>query len=208
MTKEEKVKEVLKRLHKVYPKPKTALEFKDPFQLLIATILSAQTTDKTVNLITPNLFKKYPSPKAFASENLPDIEKAISKVNFYRNKAKSIKEASKIIDEKYKGKVPDNMEELDALPGVARKTANVVLTNGYGKNEGIVVDTHVMRLSMKLGLTDKKDPEKIEEDLMKVVPKDQWGNFSNMLIHFGRDYCPAKPHECRSCPLNELCPDN
>ncbi len=207
MIKEEKVKEILNRLKKIYPTPKTALNFKNPFQLLVATILSAQTTDKTVNLLTPELFKKYPEPKAFANVSLTDLEKAISKVNFYRNKAKAIKEASKIIVEKYKGNVPDNMEELDGLPGVARKTANVVLTNGFGKNEGIVVDTHVMRLSKKLGLTDKKDPAKIEGDLMKIVPKNEWGNFSNMLIHFGREYCPARPHECRNCPLKELCPD-
>lgn len=208
MDRKTKVELILKRLKKVYPHPKTALNFKNPFHLLVATILSAQTTDKTVNLLTPELFKKYPNPEAFARAPLGELEKAISKVNFYKNKAKAIKEASKIIVEKYKSKVPDNMEQLDALPGVARKTANVVLTNAYGKREGIVVDTHVMRLSKKLGLTDKKDPTKIEEDLMKIVPRQEWGNFSNMLIHFGRQYCPARPHECSDCPLKELCPDN
>lgn len=207
MTKEEKVKEILKRLYKVYPHPKTALLYKNPWQLLVATILSAQTTDKTVNTVTPILFKKYPTISDFAQSRLSELDKEIHKVNFHGSKAKSIQAAAKMILEKFKGKVPNNMEDLDSLPGVARKTANVVLGNAFGKNEGIVVDTHVMRLSQKLGLTDQKDPVKIEQDLMKVVPKSERTDFSHLLINHGRDICTARPHSCNNCPLGNLCPE-
>lgn len=207
MTKEEKVKLIIQRLSKVYPHPKTALNFTTPLELLVATILSAQATDKLVNLITPELFKKYQSAKEYADASVEEIDSMIKKVNFHNNKAKNIHAAAAIIAEKYKGKVPDNMEELDALPGVARKTANVVLGNAYHKAEGVVVDTHVMRLSTKLGLTEKKDPEKIEQDLMKIVPQEHWIDFSHMLILHGRDMCTARPHTCEGCPLGDLCPD-
>ncbi|MBI4080598.1 MAG: endonuclease III [Candidatus Levybacteria bacterium] len=207
MTREQKVQLIIKRLSKVYPNPKTALNFTTPLELLVATILSAQATDKLVNLITPELFKKYKTAKDYTDASVEDIDNMIKKVNFHNNKAKNIQAAAAIIAEKYKGKVPDNMEELDALPGVARKTANVVLGNAYHKAEGIVVDTHVMRLSTKLGLTDKKDPEKIEQDLMKIVPKEHWIDFSHMLILHGRDICTARPHTCEGCPLGDLCPD-
>lgn len=207
MSKEEKAKEIIKRLSKVYPNPHTALYYKTPLQLLIATILSAQTTDKLVNTITPGLFEKYKTAKDFANADLSELDKEISKVNFYYNKSKNIIAACKIIAEKYHGEVPQTMEELDALPGVARKTANVVLGNAFHKAEGIVVDTHVMRLSKKLGLTDKNDPVKIEQDLIKIVPKDKWIDFSHLLINFGREYCPARPHKCDNCPLGDLCPD-
>ncbi len=205
--KKQKVREILKRLYKIYPHPKTALNHSNPLELLIATILSAQTTDKLVNTLTPALFEKYHTAKDYADAPLPDLEKYINKVNFYKNKAKSIKAAAKIIDEKYHGKVPDTMEELDALPGVARKTANVVLGNAYHKAEGIVVDTHVRRLSKKFGFTTSDDPVKIEQDLMKIVPKENWIDFSHLLIKFGREYCPAHPHTCDECPLGELCPE-
>jgi endonuclease III len=209
MTPEEKVKKILPVLHKIYPDPKTALNYNTPFELLVATIMSAQTTDKLVNTLTPALFEKYPTPETMSKAPVDEIAKMISKVNFAGNKAKNIKAASEIIVDKHSGKVPDNMEDLDALPGVARKTANVVLGNAYHKAEGIVVDTHVMRLSTKLGLTDKKDPEKIEQDLMGLLLKDEWIDFSHMLILYGREYCPARPHDCDSCPLAEvgLCPD-
>lgn len=207
MTKQEKVKEILKRLYKVYPNPKTALLYKTPWELLIATILSAQATDKVVNIITPNLFKKYPTIKSFAESKLPELDKDISKVNFHTNKAKSIQAAASTILEKFKGKVPDNMEDLDSLPGVARKTANVVLGNAFKKAAGIVVDTHVIRLSQKLGLTFQKDPVKIEADLMKIVSKDKWIDFSHLLINHGRYMCTARPHSCNNCPLDNLCPD-
>lgn len=207
MTKPEKVREILKRLYTVYPHPKIALQFENPIQLLIATILSAQATDKVVNSMTPALFKKYKSAKDFAQADLKELDKDISKINFHQNKAKSIIGAAKMIMEKFNGRVPENMEDLDFLPGVARKTANVVLSSAFHKAEGIVVDTHVMRLSKKLGLTDKKDPEKIEKDLMEIVPKKNWIDFSHLLINFGRDYCPARPHKCYDCPLGTLCPD-
>lgn len=207
MNREEKVKEIIKRLSEVYPHPKTALDYSTPLELLIATILSAQATDKLVNTVTPALFAKYKTAKDYANASVDDIDAMISKVNFHRNKAKNIHEATKIIAEKYNGKVPDTMEELDALPGVARKTANVVLGNAYGKAEGIAVDTHVMRLSRRLGLTHETDPVKIEQDLMKIVPKDKWIDFSHLLINYGREYCPARPHVCADCPLGDLCPD-
>lgn len=207
MIKQDKVTEVLKRLHKVYPNPKTELKYSDPFQLLIATILSAQTTDKLVNLVTPGLFKKYRTAKDFAGSELSELSKDISRVNFYQNKAKNIKGAAQMIIDKFGGKVPDNMADLDSLPGVARKTANVVLGNAFKISEGIVVDTHVMRLSQKLGLTDQKDPVKIERDLMEIVPKKDWIDFSHLLINYGREFCPARPHVCNPCPLGDLCPD-
>lgn len=207
MTKEEKAREVLKRLYKVYPKPKTALLHKSPWQLLVATILSAQATDKIVNLVTPTLFAKYKTIEDFAKTAPEKLDRDIAKVNFHRNKAKSIVAAAKMILEKFKGIVPDNMEDLDSLPGVARKTANVILGSAFGKNEGIVVDTHVMRLSKKLGLTNQKTPEKIEQDLMKIIPRAKWTDFSFLLINFGRQFCPARPHICAACPLGDLCPD-
>ncbi len=205
MTKEEKVLEIIKRLRKIYPKPITALNFKTPFELLVATIMAAQCTDKLVNTVTPELFKKYPDPKAFAKASAQEIDKMISKVTFHGNKAKNIVAASKIIDEKYNGKVPDNMEDLDSLPGVARKTANVVLGNAYGKNEGVVVDTHVMRLAPKLGLTENdNDPVKIEEELMKIVPREFWTDFSNMLILSGREFYPKRANDYSAGPLEGL----
>lgn len=207
MTKEEKVLEILKRLKKQYPNPTTALKHSNALELLVATMLSAQTTDKLVNSLTPELFKHFKNVDDFANAQPEDLFPYISKVNFYGNKAKNIIAAAKMIKEKHAGKVPDTMEELDALPGVARKTANVVLWNAYGKNEGVCVDTHVMRLSQRLGLTDKKDPVKIEEDLMKIVPQKEWGDFSHLLILYGREFCPARPHVCSDCPLKELCPD-
>ncbi len=207
MTKPEKVKEILKRLYKVYSHPKTALDYKTPLELLVATILSAQATDKSVNLATPALFKRFKEASDYAEAETLEIDSFITKINFHQNKAKNIKAAAQIIVDKYNGQVPDNMADLDALPGVARKTANVVLGNAFKKAEGIVVDTHVMRLSQKLGLTDKKDPVKIEQDLMEIVPKDKWIDFSHLLINYGREYCPARPHVCADCPLKELCPD-
>lgn len=193
MTKEDKVKEVYTRLKKIYPHPKTALEFTNAFELLIATILSAQCTDKLVNTVTPELFKKYPDPQSMAKATVEDIDSLIKKVTFHGNKAKNIKAASEQIVEKHDGKVPDTMEDLDALPGVARKTANVVLGDAFHKSEGIVVDTHVIRAVGRLGLSNSDKPEKIEEDLMKIVPKDIWIEFPHLLILYGREYAPARP---------------
>jgi endonuclease-3 len=193
MTKEEKVKEVYKRLKKIYPHPKTALEFNNAFELLIATILSAQCTDKLVNTVTPDLFKKYPDSSSMAKASVEDIDSFIKKVTFHGNKAKNIKAAAEQIVQKHEGKVPDNMEDLDALAGVARKTANVVLGDAFHKSEGIVVDTHVIRAVGRLGLSDSEKPEKIEEDLMKIVPKEMWIEFPHLLILYGREYAPARP---------------
>lgn len=205
MTKQEKVLEIIRRLRKIYPHPKTALNFENPLQLLIATIMAAQCTDKLVNNVTPDLFKRYPNAKSFAKATPEEVDSMISKVTFHGNKAKNIVAACKIIDEKYGGKVPDNMEELDALPGVARKTANVVLGNAYGKNEGVVVDTHVMRLAPKLGLTENdNDPVKIEEELMKIVPRESWTDFSNMLILSGREFYPKRANDYSAGPLEGL----
>jgi endonuclease III len=207
MSKEEKVKLILERLYRVWPKPRTALIYKNPFELLISTILSAQATDKSVNIATPELFKKYPDPQSLSKATIKEVDKYIWNVNFHENKAKLIINCSKMLMDKFNGVVPDNMEDLDSLPGVARKTANVVLGNAFKKAEGIVVDTHVIRLTNKLGLTEQKDPVKIEVDLMKIVPKENWIDFSHLLIYFGREYCPARPHICSNCPLGDLCPD-
>lgn len=207
MDKKQKVKLIIERLYAIYPHPKIALFFSNPLELLVATILSAQATDKTVNTVTPDLFAKYKSAKDFADVPLEELDKAISKINFHTNKAKSIKAACQMIIDKFQGKVPDTMQDLDALPGVARKTANVVLGAAFGKSEGIVVDTHVIRLANKLGLTSSKDPVKIELDLMKIVPKEHWIDFSFLLINHGRDICTARSHKCDMCPLGDLCPD-
>jgi len=193
MTKEEKVKEVYTRLKKIYPNPKTALDFHNPFELLVATMLSAQCTDKLVNTITPELFKKYPDPTSMSKATLEDIDSLIKKVTFHNNKAKNIKAAAEQIVKEHAGKVPDSMKELDDLPGVARKTANVVLGDAFHKSEGIAVDTHVIRAVGRLGLSDSDKPEKIEEDLMKIVPKAWWIEFPHLLILYGREYAPARP---------------
>jgi len=207
MTKQEKALEIMKRLYKVYPHPKVELNFKTPFELLVATILAAQCTDKLVNTVTPALFKKYPTPKYMAQASVEDIDTFIVKTTFHSNKAKNIQAASKIIVEKHGGKVPQTMEELDALPGVARKTANVVLGSAFGIPSGIVVDTHGIRLSNKLGLSDAKDPVKIEQDLMALIPKDKWIDFGHLLTLHGRYTCTARPHTCDNCPLDDLCPE-
>ncbi|MEK7571555.1 MAG: endonuclease III [Patescibacteria group bacterium] len=204
MTKEEKVQEIIKRLSKIYPHPRTALHYEKPWELLVATMMAAQTTDKLVNTLTPDLFKKFPTIQAFADAPAEEIAEMIAKVNFHSNKAKNIKAAAQMIMEKFDGKVPDTMVDLDALPGVARKTANVVLGDAFGKTEGIVVDTHVIRLSNKLGLTTQKDPVKIEQDLMQIVPRNKWFPFPHMLTLYGREYCPARPHDEKTCPLNDL----
>ena len=204
MTKEDKVKEVYTRLKKIYPHPKTALEFTNAFELLIATILSAQCTDKLVNTVTPELFKKYPDPQSMAKATVEDIDSLIKKVTFHGNKAKNIKAASEQIVEKHGGKIPDTMEDLDALPGVARKTANVVLGDAFHKSEGIVVDTHVIRAVGRLGLSNSDKPEKIEEDLMKIVPKDMWIEFPHLLILYGREYATARPKPGVSDILEDL----
>lgn len=188
-------------LKKLYPKIKPALNYRNPWELLVATILSAQTTDEKVNQVTSRLFQKYPKLEDFLKAGETKIAQEIKSVNYYRNKAKFLVENAKIILEKFNGQVPKTMSEMLQLKGVARKTANIVLTNAYGILEGITVDTHVKRLSKLLGLTKETKPEKIELDLMQIVPKQEWGNFPLRLIQYGRDYCPAKKHNHKNCPL-------
>ena len=206
MTARERVTELVKVLPKVYPNAHTELNFKTPLELLIATILSAQCTDKRVNLVTPALFKKYRTAADYANAPPAEIEKMIQSTGFFRNKTKSIRAATSTIAAKHHGKVPDTMEELRELPGVGRKTANVVLGNAFHKDEGIVVDTHVVRLSHRLRLTKHKDPEKIERDLMKLVPRAHWTNWSHWLIWHGRRRCFARKPDCANCEILRLCP--
>jgi len=205
MNTKEKALEIVARLKKEYPEPKTALNFKNPFELLVATVLSAQTTDVHVNKITEKLFKKYKSIKDYTDVPLEKLQKDISSINFYRNKAKNIQASAKIIIERFNSKVPKTMDELMSLPGVARKTANIILSNAYGINEGIAVDTHVKRLSYRLRLTREEDPIKIEKDLMAITPREEWGNLSHLLIFHGRKICQAKKLNHKECVLYNIC---
>lgn len=207
MTLQEKALEIYKRLKKDNPHPVVELDYKTPFQLLVATILSAQATDKLINTVTPALFARYKTIDEMARANVEDIDALIAKVNFHANKAKNIQAAAAMIMKDYGGVVPQTMEELDALPGVARKTANVVLGSAFGIASGIVIDTHGIRLSNKLGLTTHKDPVKIEADLMKLLPKEYWIEFGQLLTLHGRHTCVARPHDCVPCPLGDLCPE-
>jgi len=200
MSKKEKVQQILKRLSIEWPNPKTELNFTTPLEILIATILSAQTTDKVVNSVTPELFATYTNVVEFADASEDQIHAMIRKVNYAHTKAKNIKKLAQILIDKYTGVVPDSMEDLISLPGVARKTANVVLGNAFGKNEGIAVDTHIIRLSPLLGLTTEKKPEKIEQDLMNIVPKKDWTKFSHLLILYGRYKCSARM-DVKACPI-------
>ncbi len=202
----EKLIEIIKRLKKEYPKPATALSFKSPFELLVATILSAQTTDVHVNKVTASLFRKYKTIKDYADVPLEALQKDLSSINFYNNKAKNIQASAKMIIEKFNSTVPKTMEELTTLPGVARKTANIILSNAYGINEGIAVDTHVKRLAGRLGLTEYEDPVKIEKDLIAITPKEDWSNLSHLLIFHGRNICQAKKPKHKECVLYSLCP--
>jgi endonuclease-3 len=203
---QEKVKEIIRRLKGEYPELKTALKFNNPFELLVATVLSAQATDVHVNKVTENLFKKYKSLKDYANVPLEILLKDVSSINFYRTKAKNIHESAKMIIKNFNSKVPGTMEELITLPGVARKTANIILSSAYGINEGIAVDTHVKRLANRLGLTKNEDPVKIEKDLMEITPKSEWGNLSHLLIFHGRKICQAKKPNHKECVLFDICP--
>ncbi|BAU22727.1 endonuclease III [Caldimicrobium thiodismutans] len=201
----EKVKEVIKRLKKAYPSARIALNFQNPLQLLIATILSAQCTDERVNQVTAELFKKYRTAKDFASAPIEELALDIKSTGFFQQKAKYIKEACRILVEKYGGEVPRTMEELLELPGVARKTANIVLSNAYGVIEGIPVDTHVSRLAQRIGLVKSKQAEKIEKELMEIVPREDWFIFPYLLQAHGRKICLAKKPKCPECFLKDLC---
>jgi len=200
-----RVKEIIKRLKKTYPDAKIALNFKNPLQLLIATILSAQCTDERVNEVTKDLFKKYKTAKDFAEADLDELAEDIKSTGFYRQKAKYIKECCKILVEKYNGEVPKTMEELLQLPGVARKTANIVLANAYGIVEGIPVDTHVRKVSQRLGIISSKQPEKMEKELMEIVPKKDWFAFPYLVQAHGRKICLGRKPKCEECILKDLC---
>jgi endonuclease-3 len=198
--------ETIKRLEKVHSDAKIALSFSNPLELLVATILSAQCTDKRVNIVTKNLFKKYRTAQDYAKADLKTLEEEIKSTGFYHNKAKNIKKSCQMLVEEFNGQVPKSMEELLQLPGVARKTANIVLANAYGIVEGIAVDTHVRRLAKRLGLTDNDNPDKIEKDLMEIVPKKSWARITDLLIFHGRKICTAKHPNCAGCMLNDFCP--
>ncbi|NWG14241.1 MAG: endonuclease III [Acidobacteria bacterium] len=196
---------ILAGLNRAFPDPKIALHHRNAFELLIATILSAQCTDERVNIVTRDLFRKYPSPADLANASLRELEEDIRPTGFYRNKAKSIQGASRMIVERFGGAVPETMEELVTLPGVARKTANVVLGASLGKAEGIVVDTHVARVSRRLNLTKAAEPEKIEQDLMRLLPRDRWISFSLQTILHGRHVCKARKPLCHLCSVEKSC---
>jgi len=201
-----RIKPIIRLLRKHYPRARTALEFANPLQILVATVLAAQATDKRVNMVTPELFRKYPAAPDLARADRAELEGIIRSTGFYHNKAKSIIGAAQRITEVYGGVVPDSMEELMTLPGVARKTANIVLSSGYGKAEGIAVDTHAGRLSRRLGLSREEDPVKVERDLMALVPKGDWLDFNFLLVEHGRAICQARKPKCPECFLRKLCP--
>jgi endonuclease-3 len=197
---------VFNRLKSLYPDAHCELNHSNPFELLIATILSAQCTDVRVNLVTPNLFKKFPTPQKMAKAKLEDIQEAIKSINFFNNKSKALLGCSQILVDKYAGQVPKTVEELTELPGVGRKTANVVLGNAFNINTGIVVDTHVKRTTLLLGLTKNMDPEKVEQDLIKLFPNETWTDLSHLLIFLGRRTCIARRPQCDLCVLKDVCP--
>jgi endonuclease III len=201
-----RTKRIIAGLQKTYPDAHCELNFANPLQLLIATILSAQCTDKRVNIVTAELFKQYRSSADFANADLAELEQAIKTAGFFRNKAKNIQACCRALVEKHGGEVPRTMEELTVLGGVGRKTANVVLGNAFGINVGVVVDTHVTRLANRLGLTKQTDAEKIEQELMKLVPQEQWTLFSHWLIWHGRRRCDARKPDCAECEIKRLCP--
>lgn len=201
-----RIPEIIEILRREFPESRTVLKFETPFQILVATILAAQCTDERVNKVTPGLFRKYPTIAAFASVNREELENEIRSTGFFRMKAKNILGAAKKIVEVFGGRVPETMTELLTLPGVARKTANIVLSAGYGKAEGIAVDTHVRRLAGRLGLSRESDPEKIEAVLMKIVPRGDWLDFNFLLVNHGRKTCRARKPDCPVCPIRHLCP--
>jgi endonuclease-3 len=197
---------VIELLEKEHPDARIALDFNSPPELLVATILSAQCTDERVNIVTKALFKKYRRAEDYANADVKELEHEIRSTGFYRNKARNIKKCCQMLVERFESQVPKTMEEILELPGVARKTANIVLSNAYGVVEGIAVDTHVRRLAQRLGFTANKDPTKIEKDLMKLVPRDKWMRVTDLLIFHGRRICVAKKPKCDACVVNKLCP--
>lgn len=203
---QERMPEILRLLHEAYPDACCELNFQNPLELLVATILSAQCTDERVNQVTPELFRTYPSAQAYAGADIEELQEAIRSTGFFRNKAKNVQNACRKIVEEHDGEVPDTMAALVKLPGVARKTANVVLGNAFQVADGIAVDTHVKRLSNRLALTDETAPDKIERDLMELAPRDEWIDVSHLLIFHGRRVCAAKKPNCAECVISHLCP--
>lgn len=201
----ERIASILERLQQAYPDSKCSLDYDSPFQLLVATVLSAQCTDARVNKVTPELFRRYPDAAAMSQANLKDIESLIQSTGFFRMKAKSLLELSRDLVAKHEGGVPATLEELTALRGVGRKTANVVLGNAFGI-PGVVVDTHVGRLARRMGFTTQLDPVKVEHDLMKLIPRDRWILFNHQLIDHGRKVCLARNPRCKGCPIEDFCP--
>jgi endonuclease-3 len=201
----ERVNAILKGLDEAYPNAVCALTHRSPWELLVATILSAQCTDVRVNMVTPELFRRFPTPQAMAKAEIPELIELIRTTGFFNNKAKSIKGAAHAIVERFGGKVPETLAELITVPGAARKTANVVLGVSYGKAEGVVVDTHVFRISRRLDLTKSDTAEKVEQDLMKILPQDRWIGYSHQVIHHGRQVCIARAPKCKECNLETLC---
>jgi endonuclease-3 len=205
-SKKARAPEIARRLAERYPDAPVQLDFNNPFELLIATILAAQSTDVRVNIVTKSLFRKYPGPREFANADQVAMETAVKQTGFFRNKAKAVINCSKAIMEKHGGQVPQTMDELTALPGVGRKTANVVLSNAFHIAVGIVVDTHVTRIAGRLGFTASADPVEIEQHLMRLFPRDQWGILANRIIYHGRQTCIARKPKCAECVVNDLCP--
>jgi endonuclease-3 len=204
----ERAAEILRRLDDEYPEAKTALDFEGPYQLLVATILSAQCTDERVNMVTPALFRRYPDPQTLAGARTEDLEDMIRSTGFFRNKTRSLLGMANAVVDRHGGRIPDTMGELVDLPGVGRKTANVVLGNAFGKDVGVVVDTHVGRLSRRLRLTRHDDPVKVEKDLMKLFPQDTWTGLAHVLIFHGRAVCKAPRPRCAECVLADICPSS
>lgn len=200
--------EIFARLHRAYPDAHCALDFRDPFQLLVATILSAQCTDKRVNMVTPALFRRYATPADLAVAKPEELEEMIKSTGFFRNKARSLVGMASAIAERHGGVVPSEMQQLVDLPGVGRKTANVILGNAFERNEGIVVDTHVTRVSQRLALTTNTDAVKIEQDLIPLFPREQWTLLAHLFIEHGRQICVARTPKCAECPLSDLCPSS
>jgi endonuclease-3 len=201
----ERVQAILKALDEAYPEAVCALTHRSPWELLVATILSAQCTDVRVNMVTPELFKRFPTPAALAKATLPQLEALIRTTGFFRNKAKSIQGAARKIVAEFGGQVPQTLAELITIPGAARKTANVVLGVAYGKAEGVVVDTHVFRIAHRLGLAKGETPQKVEQELMRILPESRWIGFSHQIIHHGRAVCEARKPKCDRCNLEQLC---
>lgn len=204
-TQSRKTSAILSRLAKRYPEPHSQLEAATPWEILVATVLAAQCTDARVNLVTPRLFQRWPGPKELAGAGQAELEEVIRSTGFFRNKAKHLIAAARMITDDFNGQVPRTMPDLLKLPGVARKTANIILWAGYGLNEGVAVDTHVKRIAYRLGLTDSDRPEVIERELMGLFPQDSWGDLNHRLVWFGREVCDARKPRCRECELFDLC---